>query len=179
MTLLSIVRNLVTKLTAPAANEAEAMVSIKALYVEKMLALPQGDHVEFLRSLNRSHSVADLWALRTEFYSATSRNFGELQAMRDMELLQAEFQPFIDRKIIKGVETRTSSAPSTLSSRGGPNSRPHSKPSSVSPKRDLSHGVASRSNAYIESTTDGLRMSSLSHNTPPNLTQAWAKTSYL
>jgi hypothetical protein len=117
MTMLDTLRSLTTKLIAPANNEVESVVRIKAYYADKVLNCKGDDHVYFLRALNRAETITDTWGLRTEFYNVMSRCFGELEAMRHTEAVQAMFAPFIARGHIKGVDSKR---------HGNPTSRRHS-----------------------------------------------------
>ena len=117
MSMLDSIKSLTSRFVSPQSSEIESVVRIKAYYADKVLACKGDEHVYFLRALNRAESITETWGLRTEFYNVMSRCFGELEAMRHTEAVQAMFEPFIARGQIQGVDSKR---------QGNPTSRRHS-----------------------------------------------------
>jgi hypothetical protein len=111
MPLLDAIKSLTSRLAAPEASSADAVVRVKGYMADKALVCDGDGSTEFLRRLNRSETLQEVWALRTEFYTILARNSGELEAMRHTDAIQEMLSPFIERGKIKGASTR------------GPNSR--------------------------------------------------------
>lgn len=108
MTFLETLRSFADKLSTPKASDADVLVRIKGYFADKALVCTGEDSTEFLRRLNRCETLQDLWGMRVEFYTMLARNFGELEAMRHTDSVQAMFDPFIERGKIKGATTRAS-----------------------------------------------------------------------
>jgi hypothetical protein len=108
MTLFETLRSFADKLSSPKASDADTLVRIKGFFADKALVCAGDDSTEFLRRLNRCETLQDLWGMRVEFYTMLARNFGELEAMRHTDSVQAMFDPFIERGKIKGATTRAS-----------------------------------------------------------------------
>jgi hypothetical protein len=90
-----------------ARDDVQIIINVKQLYADSALAAPQNDEsLMFLRRLNAARTVQELWALRSEHFTLVARSRGELEAMRQTEVLMGYFKPLLQIRHIRPGETQ-------------------------------------------------------------------------